>query len=83
MFMICGDFNSRCSVDYIPQRNIIDYTLNSHGQLFVDFLLSANCCIVNRRGTSEDVTSVSTKSLAVVDYYVVPQNICQRWVISQ
>ena len=56
-------------VDDMPQQNIIDYTVKSHGHIIMHFLLSTNCCIVNGPGTSDDFTSVSIKGLAVVDYF--------------
>ena len=81
-FYICGDFNSRCGhmLDYIEgvdegmcERSVIDHTVNKYGHLFVNFLISSNCCIVNGRNTVEnDFTSISPKGLSVVDYVIVP-----------
>ena len=54
-FYICGDFNSRVgdSVDYIEgvdeisPRAVLDFKKNAYGDILCDFLLSANCCILN------------------------------------
>ena len=76
-FYICGDFNARCGdmadyiegVDHLPVRQVIDYTLNAYSDLFVDFLINVNCCIVNgRNSTADDYTFVSTRGCSVVDY---------------
>ncbi len=82
-FYICGDFNSRIGnmvdfiegVDVVPQRNVIDFTRNMYGEKFLEFLISANCCVLNgRQGicAKDDFTSVSTKGLSVVDFCIVP-----------
>ena len=57
MFYVCGDFNSRCGngidfmegIDHIPHREILDFKMNSYGEVLLDFLIQANCCIVNGR----------------------------------
>ena len=56
-------------VDHLPERQVIDYTLNAYSDLFVDFLINVNCCIVNgRNSTADDYTFVSTRGCSVVDY---------------
>ena len=48
VFYICGDFNSRLGeledfipgVGNIPQRNIVDFHLNSEGKNFCEFLIN-------------------------------------------
>jgi len=81
---ICGDFNSRCGnfedfivgVDSIPQRFVIDTKCNHYGELFVDFLINTNMCMLNGRfdKNDDDFTSVSTKGCSVVDYCVTPHD---------
>ena len=81
LIFICGDFNSRCGdleyfiagVDYLPERNVVDFTVNAYGDLLIDFFINTNLCILNgRKYTSNDFTSVSTKGRSVVDYCIVP-----------
>ena len=56
-FYVCGDFNSRSSnfkdfitgIDDIPERHMTDFTPNKYGQHFCEFLIDANCCILNGR----------------------------------
>ncbi|XP_060589316.1 uncharacterized protein LOC132744577 [Ruditapes philippinarum] len=80
LVFICGDFNSRCGdledyivgVDDIPSRNVIDYKTNFYGEMFIDFLINANFCMLNgRTNSSNEFTSVSVKGSSVVDYCVV------------
>ena len=45
LFYICGDFNGRCEdlddyiagVDCIPERDVIDFTINKEGERLCDF----------------------------------------------
>ena len=76
-FYICGDFNARCGdmadfiegVDQLPERQITDLTLNAYSDLFIDFLINVNCCIVNDRNSIvNDYTFVSTRGCSDVDY---------------
>ncbi|VDI24173.1 Hypothetical predicted protein [Mytilus galloprovincialis] len=78
---ISGDFNSRIGyntdfiegVDRIPSREVIDKTENHYGDLFVDFLVDSNFCVLNGRiGNENNYTCVSKKGKSVVDYVVVP-----------
>ena len=82
-FYVCGDFNSRTSnledfipgIDDIPERHVVDFTSNKYGQHFCDFLIDANCCILNGRQNSikNSYTFVSpVQGSSVVDYCVVP-----------
>ncbi len=82
-FFVCGDFNSRLGdrqdfiigVDDVPDREVIDLTRNHYGELFCDFLVNVNCCVLNGRGLSSqnDYTSVRRQGgVAVVDYCLVP-----------
>ena len=81
LFYLCGDFNSRIGdmddfitgVDVLTERDVIDYTMNSYGEIFCEFLLNANCCVLNGRNYyHNDFTYVSTKGSSVVDYCVIP-----------
>ena len=76
--MLCGDYNGRSGnipdfiegVDDICDRNVVDFTVNKHGQIMCEFLLSSSCCILNGRNyTTNDFTS---KDSSVVDYCFVP-----------
>ena len=80
-FLIMGDLNSRCAnaqdyiegVDTVAERDVVDYSSNSYGELLIQFLISANCCMLNGRNYyKNDFTCVSTKGLSVVDYLIVP-----------
>ena len=82
-FYVCGDFNSRTSnlddfiagIDDIPERHVVDFTQNKYGQHFCEFLIDANCCILNGRQNSikNSYTFVSpSQGSSVVDYCVVP-----------
>ncbi|VDI61349.1 Hypothetical predicted protein [Mytilus galloprovincialis] len=80
-FYLCGDWNSRVSdiedyiqgIDFLPERNVVDFTPNSYGDLFCEFLSNINCCILNGRNfINNDYTFVSTRGSSVVDYCVVP-----------
>ena len=84
LIYICGDFNSRCGelddfiagVDHVTQRQVIDYTTNYYGELFVDFLINTNTVMLNGRFNECDnnFTSVSVKGLSVVDYCITRQD---------
>ena len=84
LIYICGDFNSRCGelddfiagVDNVTQRQVIDYTVNYYGELFIDFLINTNMAMLNGRFSECDnhFTSVSVKGLSVVDYCISQQN---------
>ena len=72
------DYNARigkladyiADIDEITPRTAIDYTVNKHGQRFVEFLQEAKIGVVNGRVTPDldNFTSVSSKGSAVVDY---------------
>ena len=76
---ICRDFNSRCGddddfitgIDSVCQRDVLDYTSNRYGQLFIEFLINCNMCMLNGRNCiKNDFTSVSSKGCSVVDYCI-------------
>ncbi len=55
MIYICGDFNARTGrlkdviddIDFLPQRQVIDDIVHSHGEDFVNFALDCKLCILN------------------------------------
>ena len=56
-------------LDQLPERQITDFTLNAYSDLFIDFLINVNCCIVNGRNSIvNDYTFVSTRGCSDVDY---------------
>ena len=78
---ILGDFNSRVSdkkdaisaIDPVIDRNTIDYTLNKHGESFLDFLKESCMVITNGRINGENnFTSISSRGKSVVDFVVIP-----------
>ena len=80
-FYICGDLNSRigCKVDNISiidklsERQVLDFSVNSHGASLHEFLLDSRCCIINGRITPErnEFTFVHQRGRSVVDYFLV------------
>ena len=81
LLYICGDFNVRfgdledyiAGVDCIPERDVIDYTINKEGERLCDFLIDSNCCIMNGRNCLENnFTFVGTQGASVVDYCITP-----------
>ena len=75
-----GDFNSRISneidnipiIDNIPMREIIDFTLNKHGESFLDFLKESRMIVAQDRVKGENnFTSVSSKGKSCVDYMTI------------
>ena len=52
LFYMCGDFNARvynlkdfiAGVDHIPDRNVVDFTSNKHGELLFEVLIDSNWC---------------------------------------
>ena len=82
--IICGDMNARVGslpdtipeIDNIPERQILDKTINQHGHTFLEFLSDSKTCILNGRFQNEhnNFTSVSSKGRAVVDYMCVPHD---------
>ena len=79
LVFMCGDFNSRCGslhnyisgVDVLPERNTVDFTINSYGELFIYCLINTNFCILNgTNSVRNDFTSISVKGCSVVDYCI-------------
>lgn len=64
---ICGDFNSRCGdesdfiegVDSIPARNVIDFACNEYSDVFIEYLVGANFCMLNGRNCIKTILHVS------------------------
>ena len=78
---ICGDFIARISnlddfiagVDSIPERHIVDFKSNKHGELLCYFLIDSNCCVLNSRNfRKNDYTFLGPQGASVVDYCIVP-----------
>lgn len=54
-FYICGDWNSRVAdipdfitgIDFLPERQVVDFTHNKYGDILSDFLSNVNSCILN------------------------------------
>ena len=80
-FIIMGDFNSRVGnkqdfiegVDDLPMRDVVDTKENAYSDIFTEFLISANCVMLNGRdNVKDDFTYVSNRGSSVVDYVLVP-----------
>ena len=79
-----GDVNARCGRESdvvavidgnrLLDRRITDETKNTRGPIFMDFLKSVNCCLLNGRVTPDldNFTCISHKGRSVVDYMFVP-----------
>ena len=90
---LCGDYNGRIGnlndyipdVDNVPPRINLDTSTNKYGDVLIEFLRDAKCCIVNGRLSGTDnFTSVSTRGRAVVDYIIVPHeglNNCNTFMV--
>lgn len=88
-FFLCGDYNARCAdledfipgIDSIPERNVIDFVPNKYGQIFCDFLIDANCCVLNGRRNylQNNYTYISPAGSSVVDYCVVPYETLEQF----
>ena len=88
LIFVCGDFNGRCGsledfisgVDFLQERNVIDFKTNFYGELLIDFLVNTNMCMLNGRNFEcNDYTSISVKGLAVVDYCLVSHDTLDRF----
>ena len=56
-------------VDVVTDCNVIDFSINKYGHLFIDFLLSCNTCILNGRNyVMNDFTCLKANGHSVVDY---------------
>ena len=87
-FAIVGDFNSRIGersdyiegVDMMEEREVVDTKENAYCDLFCDFLVSANCVVLNgRKNSLNDFTCVSTRGHSVVDYIVMPHHLIDEY----
>ena len=51
----------------------MDFTVNSYGELFIDFFINTNLRILNgRNSVKNDFTYISVKGCSVVDYCITP-----------
>ena len=89
MFTICGDFNARSSnfedfisgVDEIPGRNVMEFTSNKYGEMLCEFLIDANCCLLNGRYyISNDFTCIRPQGMSVVDYCIIPHEDLDKYL---
>ena len=80
--LICGDFNARIGTlndlpnntsNNLPQRQVIDTAINSHGKQLVDFLIDCNMITLNGRFCKDEdnFTVISTTGKSVVDYALI------------
>ena len=78
--MICGDINSRIGglsdtisgVDNVPPRDIVDNKVNVYSNVFLDFLISSELCVLNGRNfITNDFTRIGSTGCSVVDYCIV------------
>ncbi len=79
MIFIVGDMNGRIgkkdetySEDNIRNRVVLDNTVNSQGNAFIDCLSDLRFCVLNGRFDNDDFTCISHKGKSVVDYVAVP-----------
>ena len=58
---------------YIPQRELLDNKINTHGRQLVDFLENSNMIVLNGRSSNEkdDFAVLSTTGKLVVDYVII------------
>ena len=79
--LIGGDFNARCgdlveteSDSNTAERIVVDKVINTRGRDFISFANSLDLVLLNGRfdESKDGFTSVSTKGLAVVDYFICP-----------
>ncbi|VDI64972.1 Hypothetical predicted protein [Mytilus galloprovincialis] len=80
-FYLCGDWNSRVTdipdfitgIDNLPERQVLNFTHNTYGDILWAFLSNFNCCILNGRNSLHCYfTYVSTRGASVVDNCIVP-----------
>ena len=57
-------------VDPIPKRNVIDFIPNKCGELLCEFLIDANCCMLNGRNCIK--ACIKPQGISVVDYCIIP-----------
>ena len=58
-------------MDEVDPREITDYGRNSYGDLFLDFLININCCVL-KRSKSEFTYIEARRGRSVVDNCLVP-----------
>ncbi len=61
--------DSAAYIDQISKRKIIDFNINRHGEVFLDFLLESKMCVIKGRVCPENdnFTHVHTTGSSVVD----------------
>jgi len=87
-FLLCGDLNARCGAledvpdsDKISTRTPIDKVSNQRGKELVEILHTLELYILNGQfdQTKDNFTSVSTRGVAVVDYYITPNTALEQF----
>ena len=80
-FLICGDFNAQCgttedtpNVGEMPNRIPVDIVTNQLGKELIETMRALELCFLNGRfdQSKDNFTSVSSKGLAVADYFICP-----------
>ncbi len=85
---LCGDLNGRVGnledtvpgIDHLPQREVIDQTVQGHGETLIGFINDCRLCILNGRFKPEEnnFTCISTKGKSVVDYILIPHDVFDK-----
>ncbi|CAC5399360.1 unnamed protein product [Mytilus coruscus] len=78
--VICADFNSRVGrnldyiegVDNVKPRNVVDFSENHSGDVFINFLCDTNISMFNGRFDDREFTYISPMGKSVVDFMCVP-----------
>ena len=65
----CSDRQDISDSDDIPQRQVLDFTINSHGLQLLNFLKPLDICMLNGRGKD----NYTPRGCSVVDYCLVPK----------
>ena len=59
-------------LECISDRNVIDSKCNKYGELFIEFLINVNICMLNGRNYDKnDFTCFMSQGQSVVDYCLV------------
>ena len=60
-------------IDDIVPRSVKDFKLIFYGERFIELFINTNMCLLNGKfdNDQDNLTSVSTKGSAVVDYCIV------------
>lgn len=87
LVVLAADFNARigslsdllAEIDQLPNRTVLDKSINQHGREFIDFLVDAKLCALNGRFKDNDnFTFISPRGKSVVDYMCVPHDVFKQ-----